>query len=88
MRLVQATLTIDTDNLPPDFPEILKQEQEVVARWRQEGLLEHLFLRPERNGAVLLFKGLTQEEVRAHMETLPFFKISKSIAYLELLKQF
>ncbi len=88
MQNVLAILTIDTDNLPPNFPEILKHEQEVVARWRQEGVLEHLFLRPERNGAVLLFTGLTEDEARARMETLPFYTLRKSIVYHSLIKQF
>lgn len=88
MQQVLAILTIDTDNLPPDFPEILKHEQEVVANWKQEGVLEHLFLRPTRNGAVLLFTGLTEEEARARMETLPFYKLRKSIEYHSLIKQF
>ncbi len=36
-------LTIDLDNLPSIFPEILQQERTVVAQWKQEGFLEQLY---------------------------------------------
>ena len=55
MNRVQVILTIDTDNLPDNFQEILKQEQAMVATWKEQGIIEHLFLRQTRNGAVLIF---------------------------------
>jgi len=66
----------------------LKQEQEVVAVWKSEGYLEHLYLRQARNGAVLVFKDKEEEEVKALMETLPFFKIKKTVEYYNLIHQF
>ena len=68
MNSIQAILTIDTDNLPENFQEIIKHEQEVVAQWREEGILEHLFLRQGRNGAILIFKGVDEEKVKELME--------------------
>jgi hypothetical protein len=88
MNCTQAILTLDMDNLPDNFPEILKHEQEVVAQWKEEGILEHLFLRQTRNGAVLIFKDADEQQARALMEQLPFYKLSKSIEYLSLIKQF
>ncbi len=88
MNCIQVILTIDVDNLPGNFQEILKEEQEVVAKWKEEGILEHLFLRQTRNGAVLIFKDLSEEQVKAYMEALPFFKLKKSIEYFPLIKQF
>ncbi|MEY4140797.1 MAG: Muconolactone Delta-isomerase [Bacteroidota bacterium] len=88
MHHVQVILTIDLQNLPENFQEILKEEQAVVAEWKEEGVLAHLFLRPERNGAVLQFINLSLEEVKGRMETLPFYHIRKSIEYYELLPQF
>lgn len=85
---IQAILTLDMENLPENFQEILKHEQEVVARWKEEGILEHLFLRQARNGAVLIFKNKDEAEVEALMKTLPFYKLSKNIEYLSLIKQF
>ena len=88
MNRVQVILTLDMENLPSNFPELLKQEQEVVADWKMQGFLEHLFLRQAKNGAVLIFKDLEEAQVKALMETLPFYQIKKSIEYYNLIQQF
>jgi muconolactone D-isomerase len=88
MNQIQAILTIDTDNLPENFQEILKEEQAVVAAWKAEGFLSHLYLREAKNGAVLQFNGLTVEQVKEKMASLPFYKISTHIEYYSLIQQF
>ena len=88
MNRVQVILTLDMENLPSNFPELLKQEQEVVAVWKSEGFLEHLFLREARNGAVLIFKDIGEEQVKELMKTLPFYQLKKSVEYLSLIQQF
>jgi muconolactone D-isomerase len=88
MNRVQAILTIDTDNLPDNFPEILKEEQAVVALWKEQGFLDHFFLRQTKNGAVLIFKDLDEEKVKELMQQLPFYKLKKSIEYFSLIKQY
>ena len=88
MTRVQAILTLDMENIPENFLEILKHEQEVVAKWKEEGILENLFLRQERNGAVLIFKDINEEKVKELMTTLPLYKLKKSVEYFNLIKQF
>jgi muconolactone D-isomerase len=88
MNCVQVILTIDADNLPANFQEILKKEQEVIAQWKAEGILEHLFLREKRNGAVLIFKNITIEKAEVLMKTLPFYQLKTNIEYFNLMKQF
>jgi len=83
---ILVVLTLDMDNIPSNFPEILKHEREVVAQWKKEGFLEQLFLRPTKNGAVLIFKDRTEEEVNQLMTTLPFFAFKKSLEILPLIK--
>jgi muconolactone D-isomerase len=85
---ILAIFTINTDQLPSHFQEIIQHEQEVVAQWREEGILEHLFLRPTRNGAVLVFKDIDENKAQELMSTLPLFPFMKSVEYLPLLKQF
>lgn len=88
MNRIQAILTIDTDHLPENFQEIIKHEQEVVAKWKAEGILESLFLRQGRNGAVLIFKDIDLERAKELMQTLPLYKLQKSVEYFALIKQF
>lgn len=85
---IQAILTIDMDNLPSNFQEIIKHEQEVVAKWKAEGILENLFLRQGKNGAVLIFKDIDEPKAKELMETLPLYKLKKSVEYFALIKQF
>ena len=85
---ILAILTLDMENIPPHFQEIIKHEQEVVAQWKTEGILEHLFLRETKNGAVLIFKGLSEDRAKELMTTLPLYELRKSVEYFNLMKQF
>lgn len=88
MNRIAAILTIDTDNLPANFQEILQHEREVVAEWKKEGFLDQLFLRQTKNGAVLIFKDVDEERVNRLMEQLPLYQLKKSVEILPLIKQF
>jgi len=85
MSHVLAILTIHTDNLPENFQEIIQHEREVVAAWKAEGFLEHLFLRPTRNGAILIFKNLSEDQVNEKMKTLPLYALMKSLEVLPMI---
>jgi hypothetical protein len=87
MNRIQAILTLDMENIPSNFQEIIQHEKEVVAKWKEEGILEHIFLR-QGNGAVLIFKGVDEIKAKELMETLPLYKLKKSVEYLNLVKQF
>ncbi len=86
MNRVLAILTIHTDNLPANFQDIIKHEREVVAAWKKAGFLEQLFLRPTKNGAVLIFKDIDEEKVKLLMPTLPLYQLMKSLEILPLIK--
>lgn len=83
---ILVVLTLDMENIPGNFQEILKQEREVVAQWKQEGFLEQLYLRPTKNGAVLIFKDRTESEVTQLMTLLPLYALKKSLEILPLIK--
>ncbi|MFM1771429.1 MAG: hypothetical protein RLZZ71_571 [Bacteroidota bacterium] len=85
MTHVLAILTIHTDNLPDNFQEIIQHEREVVAAWKAEGFLEQLFLRPTRNGAILIFKNLSEQEVNEKMKALPLYPLMKSLEVFSMI---
>lgn len=85
---ILVIFTINTDNLPENFQEIIKHEQEVLSAGRQEGIVEHLFLRPTRNGAVIIFTGIEEAKARTYIESLPLFPFVQSVEYFPLIKQF
>jgi muconolactone D-isomerase len=83
---IMVILTIDTENLPSNFQEIIQHEREVVAQWKKEGFLDQLFLRQTRNGAVLIFKDIDEEKVNALMPILPLYALKKSVEVFPLIK--
>jgi hypothetical protein len=85
---IMAILTIHTDNLPNNFQEIIKHEQEVLAQWKDNDIVEHLFLRQTKNGAIIVFKNIDEAKAKELMETLPLYKFVKSIEYFQLMKQY
>ena len=78
MKRILVILTIDTENLPVNFQEIIKHEREVIAKWKEEGFLDQLFLRQTKNGAVLIFKDIDEDKVNELMPTLPLYQLKKS----------
>jgi hypothetical protein len=88
MNRIAVIFTINTDNVPENFQDILKHEKEVVEQWKDAGYLDHMFLRQTKNGAVLVFKDMDEAKVNTLMETLPLYQYKKSIEVLPLIKQF
>ncbi len=79
-------MTINTENLPENFQEIIKHEREVVAQWKESGFLDQLFLRQTKNGAVLIFKDIDEAKVNELMLTLPLYQLKKSMEIFPLIK--
>ena len=86
MNRILVILTLDMDNLPGNFQEILRHEREVVSQWKKDGVLEQLFLRQTKNGAVLIFKDIDEEKAIKLMTTLPFYPLRKSMEIFPLIK--
>ena len=86
--LVLVQFTLNMENLPANFPEVLTKERETVDAWKQSGTIEHLFLRPTKDGAVILFAHADEDFVRTLVEQLPLFPFIKSVTYQPVLKQF
>ena len=86
MNRILVILTLDMENLPGNFQEILRHEREVVSQWKKDGVLEQLFLRKTKNGAVLIFKDIDEEKADQLMTTLPFYPLRKSMEVYPLIK--
>ena len=86
MNRVLVILTIDTENLPENFQEILQHERKVIAEWKEAGFLDQLFLRQAKNGAVLIFKDIDIEKAEQLMYTLPLYQLKKSMDVFPLIK--
>ena len=86
MNRILIILTIDPNNLPSNFPELLKHEREVVSQWKADGVLEQLYLRPARNGAILILKNIDEAGAHELIKTLPFYALKTSLEIIPMMK--
>jgi len=88
MERTLVNITIDPENLPADFPEMAKQDKEIVGKWKEDGTLQHVFLKEAQNGVVFIFSDVDKEKVEILIKTLPIYKIQKSVEYLSVKELF
>ena len=86
MNKILVVLTIDTDNLPANFSQILQEERAMVSQWKKDGFLDQLFLRPTKDGAVLILKNLDEETANKMVSELPFYELKKSILIIPIIQ--
>lgn len=65
-----------------------EQEMAFILRWKEEGILEHFFIATSKQGAVLLFKDRTEEQIKSLIEQLPYYPYMKEVTYQSLELQF
>ena len=71
-----------------NIEEILPQEFAVVATWKEEGVLAHIFIKEAMGGAVLVFNETNQDKVEELLTQLPLHKHFTKIEYTLLNQQF
>ena len=86
MNKILVVLTIDTDNLPANFPQILQEERAMVSQWKKDGFLDQLYLRPTKDGAVLILKNLDEETANKMVKELPFYELKKLILIIPIIQ--
>jgi muconolactone delta-isomerase len=89
MKKIAVITTKITANHPNvDFEALKQKEIPMVMKWKQEGIVENFFIRVDTNGAMLIFQGLTMEEVVKNIESLPFFSYLEKVDYIDFNKIF
>ncbi len=68
--------------------ELPKKEMEYVNKWKEEGILENLFISVSKKDAVLIFKNIDESKTKELIEILPYFPYMQKIEYHILDKQF
>jgi muconolactone delta-isomerase len=87
MNIIAAIFTIREDVKLEDLTEVLKHERATIEEWKKAGLLHDLYLRQAKNGAVLMFQEMSEEQAKDLVMTLPLFPYLNPVEYLRLLKQ-
>ena len=87
-RITVITTKITANHSDVDFEALKQKEMPFIKKWNDQGILESFFIKSDTNGAVLVFKNLSLDEVVKNMESLPFFPFLEKVEYLELNKIF
>lgn len=88
MNRIQVILSIDMTNLPENFQELVKHEQEVLFKLKEDGVLEHFLLTNTKDAAVMILKDIDETKAKNLIESLPLYQLKKNVEYLNLTKQF
>lgn len=84
MNIIVSTVLGKVENIQ----EILPNEFAKVATLKEQGVLEHLFVKDATAGAVLVFKNLSLEEVKTKVSEFPLFPHFEQIEYQLVEKNF
>jgi muconolactone delta-isomerase len=79
MNITAVLITIKDEVNVDDIPEVLQQERAIIQEYNAKGYMYDLLLRPNRNGALLLFKDLEAEKVQELITALPLFPYLKTV---------
>ena len=79
MNITAVLITIKEDVNVNDIPEVLQQERATIQEYTAKWYVYDLLLRPNRNGALLLFKDLEDDKVQELVNALPLFPYLKTI---------
>ena len=79
MNITAVLFTIKDEVTIDDIPEVLQQERAIIQEYNTKGYMYDLLLRPNRNGALLLFKDLEAEKVQELISALPLFPYLKTV---------
>jgi len=87
MNRIFVDITSDFSNVP-NLEQLLDKEHALAGKWKADGILEHLFVKENAKGAVLVFKDVDVETIKLLIPKLPLSKHFKEVEYSVLDKQF
>lgn len=86
MNIISVLITIKDDVKIDEIPEVLQQERAIIQEYTAKGYMYDLLLRPNKNGALLMFKDLEAEKVTELIEALPLFPYLKAVETWHFIK--
>lgn len=81
-----VNITDDLTNTP-NINELLPKEYAKAAVYKKQGFLEHLFIKADKTGTVLVFKNVDLAKAKELVSGYPMFQYFTKIDYAEVDKQ-
>lgn len=87
MNRVFVNITLYSGDVP-NFEELLPKEQAAANEWKEEGILEHLFNRNDKNGVILVLKDVDEVKAKLLVDTLPLAPYFRATEFIVTEQQF
>jgi muconolactone delta-isomerase len=87
MSRIIVDITVDLEKIP-NLEELLPQEFAVGGKLKEAGLLEHLFVKVDKTGAVLVMDNVDIDKAKEQVAKFPLFKYFDNVEYIVADKQF
>lgn len=71
-----------------DFDALKQKEMEYISQLKNSGVLENFYIKSDKDGAILIFKDLTMDQVVKNIESLPYFPYMVKVEYVSFDKIF
>jgi muconolactone delta-isomerase len=87
MKRILVDITSNLNQVP-NLQQILPQELAAANRLKEQGILEHVFVKSAGIGAILIFKDIEEQGARQLVSTLPLAPYFGSTTYTIIEKHF
>jgi muconolactone delta-isomerase len=67
-------MVVATPNADVERQELQAAETDAVQALRRSGIIEQIFVRGDGSASLTVLEAVSEDEARAHIEALPFFK--------------
>ncbi|MFY7816071.1 MAG: muconolactone Delta-isomerase family protein [Chryseobacterium taeanense] len=72
----------------PNLEALLPQELEAASQLKEKGVLEHVFAKSDASGAILVFKGADESQVKQYVANFPLAPYFGVVVYTNTEKHF
>jgi len=87
MKRIIINITDDLDKIP-DLESLIQHEYEIAGQLKEQGILEHLFVKDDKTGAVLVFDNVDEAKAKELVAAFPLSKYFDKVEYLMVEKEF
>lgn len=87
MKRIIVNITDDLTQIP-NLDELLPKEFAAATKLQEQGILEHLFLKDDKTGAVLVFKDVDEAKAKELVSQFPMFQHFQQVEYIVVDKQY
>lgn len=87
MNRVIVNITDDLTNIP-NIEELLPKEYAKATEYKEQGFLEHLFVKDDKSGAVLVFSHVDLDKAKELVSQFPMFEHFEKVEYISVEKAF